>query len=216
MSDDANAAAETTEATTEAAAVADAAVTTEAKPEGEAAQEQGKTDGAKAEEAAAEPFALKAPEGAEAYQGEFDKFAGDMDGWLKANPNATAREALTEAASRQAKLVGEGQADMQKEAAKYEKQVADWGEAVAKEPEFSGEHREKNIATAIKAVEKFGGEDLRQRLTKTGLGNHPGIVKAFFALGKDMADTEVVTGQAGTSTRGNFASALYGNGNGKG
>lgn len=230
MSDDANGSTSATEAATTTAAAAQGAVTegatdtttqTAAADAGAAADGQaadpGKKDGAAAEDAGAvEPFAITAPEGAEAFQGDFDTFAGEMDGWLKANPNATARDALIEAANRQARVVGQSQKDMLTAQKDYEKQIDTWGDEIRKDPDFAGENFDKNVATVIKGVEALGGSDLRQRLDQTGLGNHPGIVKAFFLVGKQIGETGVVTGQTGTSTRSNFADALYGSGNGKG
>ena len=141
--------------------------------------------------AADETFSVKAPEGAEAYQADFDKFAGDMDGWLKANPNASAREALAEAAARQAKLVGESQAQAM---AQRDQQISAWGDELKADKDFGGEAFDKNVATAIKGLEAVGSPELRQMLDQTGLGSHPEIVRAFKKVGELVADAPFATG----------------------
>ena len=141
--------------------------------------------------AADEPFSVKAPEGSEAYQADFDKFAGDMDGWLKANPNASAREALAEAAARQARLVGESQAQAM---AQRDQQISAWGDELKADKDFGGEAFDKNVATAIKGLEAVGSPELRQMLDQTGLGSHPEIVRAFKKVGELVADAPFATG----------------------
>lgn len=141
--------------------------------------------------AADEPFSVKAPEGSEAYQADFDKFAGDMDGWLKANPNASAREALAEAAARQARLVGEAQTQAM---AQRDQQISAWGDELKADKDFGGEAFDKNVATAIKGLEAVGSPELRQMLDQTGLGSHPEIVRAFKKVGELVADAPFATG----------------------
>jgi hypothetical protein len=217
MSEEANASTDTTEATAAAATEGAGADVTDAAATADAAAEQEGAEGKDAEkagdaEAGAEPFSLAAPEGAEAFQADFDAFAGDMDAWLKANPNATARDALTEAAMRQARLAGDAQKQM---ITQRDAQLDAWAGDLRKDTEFGGEKYDANVATAIKGLEAVGTPELRQLLDETGLGSHPDVVRAFWKVGQMVADTTVVNGQAGTSTRRNFADALYGNGNGK-
>ncbi|WP_313349084.1 hypothetical protein [Paracoccus sp. (in: a-proteobacteria)] len=212
MSEEANASTDTTEATSAATAEAASADVTTAAATAETAEANATDSNAAAEGAEPEAFALAAPEGAEAYQADFDKFAGDMDSWLKANPAATAREALTEAANRQARLVGEGQQAMIEQ---RNAQLETWAGDLRKDAEFGGEKYDANVATAVKGLEAVGSPELRQLLDDSGLGSHPDVVRAFWKVGQMVGDTTVVTGQEGSSTRRNFAAALYGNGNGK-
>lgn len=158
--------------------------------------------------AADEPFSVKAPEGAEAYQADFDKFAGDMDGWLKANPNASAREALAEAAARQAKLVGESQAQAM---AQRDQQISAWGDELKADKDFGGEAFDKNVATAIKGLEAVGSPELRQMLDQTGLGSHPEIVRAFKKVGELVADAPFATGAQPAQSASSAAARMYPN-----
>ena len=149
---------------------------------------------------------------ANSFAGDFETFSKDMDGWLKSNPQATAREALAEAASRQARVASEQQ---QAFAQQRTQQLNAWAGDLRKDTEFGGEKFDANIATAVKGLDAVGTPELRQLLDQSGLGSHPDVVRAFWKVGQMVADTPVVTGKAGTSTRSNFAAALYGNGNGK-
>ncbi|WP_323008524.1 hypothetical protein [Paracoccus sp. (in: a-proteobacteria)] len=217
MSEEANASTESAEATAAAATEGADANVTDAAATADAAAEQEAAEGKDAEkagdaEAGEEAFSLAAPEGAEAFQADFDAFAGDMDAWLKANPNATAREALTEAAMRQARVAGDAQKQMLEQ---RNAQLDAWAGDLRKDAEFGGEKYDANVATAVKGLEAVGSPELRKMLDETGLGSHPDVVRAFWKVGQMVADTAVVTGQTGTSTRRSFADALYGNGNGK-
>lgn len=209
MSEDANVTTAAPDAAAPPAADPGAAVTPEAAPA--PAQDAGKAAEA-APDAAAEAFSVAVPEGAEAFAGDFETFSKDMDGWLKSNPQATAREALAEAAARQARVVGEQQ---QAFAQQRTQQLDAWAGDLRKDTEFGGEKFDANVATAVKGLDAVGTPELRQLLDQSGLGSHPDVVRAFWKVGQMVADTPVVTGKAGTSTRSNFAAALYGNGNGK-
>ena len=64
------------------------------------------------------------------------------------------------------------------------------------------------IATALKAVENLGGQDLKEALELTGAGSHPAVVKAFYQMGKAMEEDKVVFGGAGADNR-SAADVLY-------
>lgn len=181
---------QTTDATTEAAAdqVTEATATTEAGADKAEAPKEA------AETAAPEAFAVTAPEGMEAFQGDFEKFSADMDGWLKANPNATAREALAEAAQRQARLATEGQGAVQEQMEARNKRVTDWEASLKSDKEFGGEKFDENISIYLKGVEASFDNEARQALELTGLGSHPAFVRAFYEVGRKIADAPFATG----------------------
>jgi len=64
--------------------------------------------------------------------------------------------------------------------------------------EFGNAYDEK-IKHAADAVKQFGGEDLQEVLDKTGLGDHPAIVKTFAEVGRNLAEDTV-----GGSAKGEF------------
>ena len=144
-----------------------------------------------AEKPADEPFSVKAPEGAEAYQADCDKFSEDMNGWRKANPNASSDELLQAVVARQVKLMGESQAQALEQ---RNQQISTWGDELKADKDFGGEAFDKNVATAIKGLEAVGSPELRQMLDQTGLGSHPEIVRAFKKVGELVADAPFATG----------------------
>lgn len=158
--------------------------------------------------AEAEAFTLAPPEGAEAFSDDFAAFSADMDGWLKANPNASARDALAEAANRQARLASEAQTSF---AQQREAQMAEWGDALKADKEFGGEKFDQNLATAIKGVEAVGSPELRALLDETGMGSHPEIVRAFWKVGQLTADAPFATGAQGAQPAKSLAERMYPN-----
>lgn len=175
-------------------------------------QQQPASDVHKEGEAAAEDFALAPPEGAEAFASDFEAFSKDMDGWLKANPNASARDALAEAANRQARTASEAQAAF---AQQRETQMAEWGESLKADKDFGGERFDQNLATAIKGVEAVGSPELRALLDETGMGSHPEIVRAFWKVGQLTADAPFATGAQGAPQAKSLAERMYPNMNRK-
>ena len=79
----------------------------------------------------------------------------------------------------------------------------------------SGQLTAENKQLAFSAIDRFGGDDLKQALNMTGAGNHPAIVKAFLEIGKAMQGAgPLVSGKPLPSTpRGNdidsIAARLY-------
>lgn len=65
-------------------------------------------------------------------------------------------------------------------------------EAVAELRSEFGAAFDQNVTMARDAVEKFGGDSLKQVLDKTGLGNHPEVVKAFAKVGRLIAEDEII------------------------
>jgi len=47
---------------------------------------------------------------------------------------------------------------------------------------------DRNVAVAARAVMESGGKDLLDYLDRTGLGNHPAIIKAFHKMGAILVD----------------------------
>lgn len=56
------------------------------------------------------------------------------------------------------------------------------------------EQYKANMTLMGRAVDKFGGGDLKKYLDDTGLGNHPLFVKTFVQIGKAMSEDTLVTG----------------------
>lgn len=80
----------------------------------------------------------------------------------------------------------------------WKAQQAKWIEGLRTDKEFGGTAYDTNMATAKRAVEKFGTAELRDVLNKSWVGNHPAVIRFFHAVGKSMAEDTV----AGTSAAG--------------
>lgn len=68
----------------------------------------------------------------------------------------------------------------------------------------------ETVATAARAVEKLGGDELRQLLDQTGLGNHPILVEAFYKAGALLKEDVSVPSNAAAAGDKTFTEALYG------
>lgn len=84
-----------------------------------------------------------------------------------------------------------------------------WAAAMKADKDIGGEALDANLAIAAKAIDKFGGPDLRRLFDKTGLGNHPVVAKAFIAAGKALSADNFVPSGGDTGKR-SLADRLYG------
>lgn len=66
------------------------------------------------------------------------------------------------------------------------------------------------MATAARAVDKFGGDELRVLLDQTGLGNHPVVVEAFSKAGALLKEDVSVPSNGAAAGDKTFTEALYG------
>ncbi len=155
----------------------------------------------------AETFKLEAPEGFEDFADDFAAFEGVASDWLKANPDATAADALKWAAATQAEKV-KGQIGAQGEA--LQQQIAQWATSAESDKEFGGDAFNENVAVAAKAVEAFGTPEFRSLLNESGLGSHPEVIRFAFRAGQQLRDAPVLSGDQ-TSKRKSLGQALYGN-----
>lgn len=87
------------------------------------------------------------------------------------------------------------------------KAAQDWQEQVK---QTYGDKLPTVMATAARAVEKFGGDELRTLLDQTGLGNHPIMVKAFHDAGMLLQEDRGVSASGQPKRDLTFAEALYG------
>jgi hypothetical protein len=59
--------------------------------------------------------------------------------------------------------------------------------------EYGGAY-DRNIALAHRAVKHLGGDETLAYLEETGLGNHPGLIKAFVQAGQMLAEDRHISG----------------------
>lgn len=88
----------------------------------------------------------------------------------------------------------------------------DWAEQSRSDKEFGGEKLQENLAVAQKAMKQFGSPELTELLNKSGLGNHPEIIRAFYRAGKAISEDGFVAGGKASVQNGD-ARALFPNSN---
>jgi hypothetical protein len=73
--------------------------------------------------------------------------------------------------------------------------VSQWTEQSKSDKEFGGPALTENLGVAKKALETFATPELRELLNKSGLGNHPEVIRTFYRVGKQISqDGRVITG----------------------
>lgn len=82
-----------------------------------------------------------------------------------------------------------------------------WKEQTQKE---HGDKLPTVLATAARAVEKFGGAELRELLNQTGLGNHPVVVRTFSNAGALLREDASVPSNGAATADVTFEQAMYG------
>jgi len=89
---------------------------------------------------------------------------------------------------------------------------SEWTDAVKSDKELGGDKLEENRGIAKAALEKFGTPELATLLEKTGLGDNPEIIRAFFRAGKAISeDRSYVNGAKNNSTELSMAQRMYPN-----
>lgn len=78
-----------------------------------------------------------------------------------------------------------------------QKASAEWAAAAQADKEFGGAALAENVAVAKKALDTFGTPALKDLLQKSGLGNHPEIIRAFYRAGKNISEDRFVGSAAG-------------------
>ena len=77
----------------------------------------------------------------------------------------------------------------------WQTQNEQWVEQIKKDPELgAAEDGDMRLVLAKRAVARIGGQALRDALNKTGVGNHPELIRAFYRVGKTMADDKIGEG----------------------
>ena len=71
-----------------------------------------------------------------------------------------------------------------------------WVDEIKADAEYGGAKFETTVVNAAKAIDAFGGAELRKALDVLHGGNNPTLIKAFAAIGKAMGDTDgLMTGR---------------------
>lgn len=86
----------------------------------------------------------------------------------------------------------------QKQAEAHVEMVKGWADSCKTDKEFGGDNLQQNLSVARKAIDTFGSPELKALLNKTGMGNHPEVVRFAFKAGKAISEDGFV--QAGSRT----------------
>lgn len=89
----------------------------------------------------------------------------------------------------------------------HREQVEKWADEIAKDKELG---KPENQAIAVKVVDTFGTPVLKEMLSKSGLGNHPELVRFVLKIGRAMSEDTIVNGRTANSGPRDAASVLYG------
>jgi len=86
------------------------------------------------------------------------------------------------------------------QAEQFKATQAEWAKEVTTDKEIGGDKLQENLGMARKAIETFGGKELREFLNATGFGNNPLLVKSFVRIGKAISEDGFVRGGTTTTT----------------
>lgn len=93
------------------------------------------------------------------------------------------------------------------------KEVQDsWLETAKNDKEIGGEALKQNAELSKRVLERYSTPEFRKELNKTGLGNHPELVRVFSRIGKAMSEDQLVIPGVQTPGKKSIASVLYGDG----
>lgn len=212
MTDGANQQADTSTASTDAAAAQAAGANTDTTQQAAAADTS--TDAANADKsaeaqnAAPEKYEFQAPEGV-----SFDtELLGEFEGVAK-------ELKLSQADAQKVTNIGAKLAQKfeAQQAATLTKLTAEWVETASNDQEYGGEKLQENLVVARKAMDAFGSEELRTLMEKTGLGNNPEVIRFMFRAGKAISEDRLVMGGASntSSSQKTTSDILYNNTQGK-
>ncbi len=128
----------------------------------------------------------KIPEGPDKYAFDAKLDAKEAKEWAAAAHKAGLTQ--EQAAAALGYMASREEARTASEIAAYEAEVADLRKA------WPGDQFDKNLATAQKAVKRFGGEDFIKFLNDTGLGNRRAMIETFHKIGSMMSEDSLLVG----------------------
>lgn len=159
-----------------------------------------------------ESYTVKAPEGFDALDEEGLAAATPLLQKMGVKTNEEAQEVIDLFASEIApKMLSRAAEQTQ---AQVQQAVNDvkkgWADATRADPDVGGANFKSNMALAAKAVDKFGGPELRQVFDETGIGFHPALVKAFVNIGRQLAESDFHLPDASAQEKTSMADRMYG------
>ena len=99
----------------------------------------------------------------------------------------------------------------------FNQQVSEWAEQSKNDKEFGGDKFDQSVATARRAIDKFGTPELNKLLNDHGVGSHPEVIRFMKRVGDLTTEDNPggITSQAGNKSTSGHASegavdVLYG------
>lgn len=149
-------------------------------------------EGDKKTEGAADALLKKADAVPEKYALK-DAAGNDVTGESYEEVSATAK-ALGLSNDAAQKLVARDAAVAEARIAKHEAEVVKWMDDIRTDKEMGGQNYAATVESATRLVQKYGSEKLKAELNRTGLGNHPELVRFCALIGKNMDEGKILSG----------------------
>lgn len=86
-----------------------------------------------------------------------------------------------------------------------------WGKQTIADKEIGGDKLAENLSVAKKTLDTFGSPELKDLLNKSGMGNHPEVIRLFYKIGKQIGEDNVLVSGVRAPSAQNHADKLYGN-----
>lgn len=93
--------------------------------------------------------------------------------------------------------------------------LKDWVTQAQGDKEIGGEAFKQNAELAKRVVTRFGTDEFKKELNKSGLGNHPELLRVFTRIGKAMSEDQLIIPGAQAAGKRSIESLLYGEGENK-
>lgn len=95
--------------------------------------------------------------------------------------------------------------------AQHAERVSGWKKAIETDKELGGEKYKESVEFAHRALDRYGSQSLKDELEKTGLGNHPEMVRVFARIGRQMSEDSLVVPGTKSGQKKSIEDIFYGN-----
>ncbi len=96
-----------------------------------------------------------------------------------------------------------------KQAEAVEQAKAEWLAASRSDKEFGGDKLDANLAVANKTFGAFGTPELRELLDKTGLGEHPEVIRWAYRVGQAISEDKIIVGDTANKVEKDPATVMF-------
>lgn len=87
--------------------------------------------------------------------------------------------------------VQQHQAALEAQRMQVEQEVKGWAESARKDPEMGGANFDASLKAGLKAIHRFGDQELKDILNTSGLGNHPALMRFAAKVGRAIAEDSI-------------------------